>query len=97
LIVEPELSDRFIEDTYKGDKFAELFDAEAWIIVDQIIKDKVIASTCPICNKPCQLKCIECTTCHKWFHYACQPGITQYAKSGKQKIWPCSLCKQMAQ
>jgi hypothetical protein len=87
------LSNIFLDSDFKMEMLRSLFDDDAWVAVQDLIKLKVANSTCADCKLVCITKCLRCEKCKRAFHLACQ-SVSKYISSGKgKKPWTCSYCK----
>ena len=47
-------------------------DSQTHVKITTSTEPKIVASdTCPVCNRFCEDKSVECSTCLYWFHYDC--------------------------
>jgi hypothetical protein len=93
IATEPEnLSDMFIDNSIDLQSLQCYFDADAWAAVESLVRAKVRCSTCILCSKFCLSECIQCTSCHKWFHFSCEGVDPSSADTNLTSQWKCLVC-----
>ena len=100
LIESPDLSDIFINPKFELSVIRDIFEEDAWTKIEISYQNKILSSTCSICNNICFQKSVLCEKieqigCNKWYQWKCT-NVSQYVRSGKsKKPWLCLDCKKI--
>jgi hypothetical protein len=93
VVTDPDLlTDVFIDRSFNLNDLKRYFNDDAWLAVQAVVKAKITLSTCVVCSKLCFEDCIQCTNCHRWFHYACEGVDADSSDTNATSIWQCCLC-----
>ena len=86
------LHDGFL--TFNLDQFRKYFNDKAWILVQKLIEDKKIHSTCSQCDQFCLKDCIKCDNCNYWYHISCARVTPYFLKPNVP--WRCSKIRTLS-